>query len=164
MKTLILWFLLRCKVNIFRRLKNIIEIWYERHFGNYEPVREFDFQKAQDFYETNNGVLKEMALCMGFDESIWTQIIENGKTVITPICLNNVDGVVRTYYDVPCIYYCFDSGVEGKLYCFKEYGYNKKSKTYKYCNPLYGTIKVHRFGPFDERSFENKMKQYDRLG
>ena len=57
-------------MNIFKRIRNSIEMWYERHFGEYEPVREFDFQKAQEFYEANRSVLMEMALCMGFDDSI----------------------------------------------------------------------------------------------
>ena len=46
-------------MNIFKRIKNSIEMWYERHFGEYEPVREFDFQKAQEFYEANRSVLME---------------------------------------------------------------------------------------------------------
>ena len=150
-------------MNIFKRIKNNIEMWYERHFGVYEPVREFDFQKAQEFYEANRSVLMEMALCMGFDDSIWQPIIEMGNTVVAPISLDNVDGVTRTFYDVPCIYICYDSGVETMLYCFKEYGYNKKSKTYKYLNPFYGNMKVSRFGVFEEDKFENKMRDmYER--
>ena len=145
-------------MNIFKRIRNSIEMWYERHFGEYEPVREFDFQKAQEFYEANRSVLMEMALCMGFDDSIWQPIIEMGNTVVAPISLDNVDGVTRTFYDVPCIYICYDSGVESVLYCFKEYGYNKKSKTYKYLNPFYGGPVIHRFGVFEEDKFENKMR------
>ena len=146
-------------MNILRKIKHSIEMWYEEHFGEYKPVREFDFEKAQEFYEANRSVLMEMALCMGFDDSIWQPIIEMGNTVVAPISLNNVDGVTRTFYDVPCIYICYDSGVESMLYCFKECGYNEKSKTYKYRNPLYGSLMVSRFGVFEEGLFENRMKE-----
>ena len=146
-------------MNIFKRIKDAIVVWYEKYFGEYEPIREFDFQKAQEFYEKNRSVLMEMALCMGFDDFVWQPIIEMGNTVVAPISLNNVDGVTRTFYDVPCIYICYDSGVESKLYCFKEYWYNKKSKTYKYRNPLYGSLMVHKFGVFEESDFENKFEK-----
>ena len=149
-------------MNIFKRIKNSIEMWYERHFGEYKPVREFDFEKAQEFYEANRSVLLSMSLCMGFDDSVWQPIIEMGNTVVAPISLDNVDGVTRTFYDVPCIYICYDSGVESKLYCFKECFYNEKSRTYKYRNPLYGTPMVHRFGVFEEYKFENRFaKMYE---
>ena len=146
-------------MNIFKRIKDAIVVWYEKYFGEYEPIREFDFQKAQEFYEKNRSVLMEMALCMGFDDFVWQPIIEMGNTVVAPISSNNVDGVTRTFYDVPCIYICYDSGVESKLYCFKEYWYNKKSKTYKYRNPLYGSLMVHKFGVFEESDFENRFEK-----
>ncbi len=144
-------------MKFIRKIKNFFEIWYERNFGEYVTVRQFDLKRAQEFYNEHKSELQDMAFCMGFDDSIWHPIVEDGQTIVTPVCLNRVDGVERTFYDVPCFYYRFKSGVEGKMYCFKACWYNKKSDTYKYLNPLYGSLMQRGFGVFEEHLFEDKF-------
>lgn len=148
---------------MFSKLKEKINIWYERYFGIYTPVREFNFHHAQIFFENNRNDLDEMAFCMGFDDNIWSPIIENGSLIKAPMCFDEVDGVEKTYYDIPCIYYKFKSGAEGKMYCFKEYWYNSTSKTHKYRAYMGIPEKVGTFGVFSIDKFRNDYDRYLKM-
>lgn len=138
---------------MFKKFLHKLRILYERHFGEYTPVREFDFNKAQKFYEDHQQELVELAFCFGFDEMVWDPIVDGGKLVKPAICFSAVDGVQRTFYDVPCIFYQFKSGKSGKMYCFKEYEYNRYSNTYRYIQFFGIPQKISRFGVFEPYSF-----------
>ena len=138
----------------FEKLKNYLCSLYNKYYGVYVPVREFNFKKAQEFYESHKNDLDEMYFCMGFDDEIYAPIIEKGLLVKSPICYDIVDGVKETAFDIPCFAYKFKSGVTGKFYCYNECSYNSKSRTYKYYNPLVlGYMKKPCCGVFDENKF-----------
>ena len=143
-------------MSFLETIKNKLKILYERYFGEYTPVREFDFKKAQEFYDKNHLQLMDLAFCLGFDENIWSPIMEDGALIKPAICFTAVDGVEKTFYDVPCIYYRFKSGAEGKMYCFKEYEYNQFSNTYRYAKFFGVPQKMSHFGTFRECMFDDR--------
>lgn len=140
-----------------------IKLFFKKDKGFYRPVRRFDFEKAEEFMHSYRNDLKEMALCMGFDEFIYTPIIENGELITSPTFLTDVDGVIETHRDVPCIYYELYSGEKGKMYCFKKHDYHTTKKCRRYSCYLGVPYERKNFGIFDENSFEDGISPLREL-
>jgi hypothetical protein len=144
---------------MFEKIIYHFKVLYERYFGEYIPVREFDYKKAQEFFENNKNHLMDMAFCLGFDSNVYAPIMEDGEVIKPPICFSEVDGVTRTFYDVPCFSYRFKSGQIGRMYCFHEYEFNQFSNTYRYVKFFGVPQKMKHFGRFYESNFVDRYSQ-----
>lgn len=150
---------------IFRKLKEL-KNKINSLFGitdDWEIIRRFDLKAAEKFFKENQNNLQEMALCMGLDYDVWEPIIEDGIVIRNPITLSNVSGVETTVIDVPCIYYKYKSGVEGKLACFRYWEYSSKLKCHKRPAVMGVGYELAVFKPFNPEDYVKTYQKFKEL-
>lgn len=108
----------------------------------YYKVREFDLRRAELFLNTFKTTLENLSFVMLYDNSIWEPLLMNGNLIKNPTNCKAVDGVLVTLVDYPCLYYKFESGEEGKVYCYREWETTEsgKIKNFGYKKEVFGIV------------------------
>ena len=97
--------LLKVLINKLIRTKKI-KVNQKKVENNYrlQINDEINFYVNEDTLNNKNHLM-DMAFCLGFDSNVYSPIMEDGEVIKPPICFSEVDGVTRTFYDVPCFSY-----------------------------------------------------------
>ena len=100
--------------NIFKKKKE-----------NHIPIKYWDFSYAHRFFKEYKHFIELFELRMFHDENVCERFIEDGKIikVINGECKlysSDIDGVVYTSIDIPCIHVVYKGGNEEWIACYIE--------------------------------------------
>ena len=85
--------------------------------------RYWDFSYANKFFKENNHFINLFELRMFHDENVCERFIENGQIIKTiggsyQMYFGNIDGVIYTSIDIPCIHVIYNGGHEEWIACY----------------------------------------------
>lgn len=91
----------------------------------YIPVKYWDFSYANKFFKQYANYIELFELTMFHDNDVYERFIENGKVVKViggsyQLYYGNIDGVICTSTDIPCIHVLYKGGNEEWIACYIE--------------------------------------------
>ena len=92
---------------------------------NQTSKRYWDFSYANKFFKEYKYHINLFELRMFNDDNVCERFMENGQIIKTINCsyqmyTGNIDGVIYTNFDIPCIHVVYESGHEEWIACYVE--------------------------------------------
>lgn len=96
---------------------------FKNEKANHIPKRYWDFSYADRFFEKNKLYIDLFELRMFHDDNVCERFMEDGLIVKTiggsyQMYSGNIDGVVYTTIDIPCIHVVYNGGHEEWIACY----------------------------------------------
>lgn len=108
---------------------------FKKKKENLTPVKYWDFSYANNFLKEYKDYIELFELRMFEDDYVCKTFMENGQITETigagyKMYSSDIDGVIHTYWDIPCIHVIYKGGKEEWIACYIEVLGNKKISTF----------------------------------